>query len=134
MKLANCYNKLEVLPDEMPGFYCPGLQTLTENIADLGGIQIAYEAYTNRLKREGYYGESFEQQERRFLQGWAELWRIKYGAEWVKYAFIEKQDVHSMAKERVNGVMMNIDRWYELYNVTPENILYLPKERRTYLW
>lgn len=134
MKLANCYNKLEVLPDEMPGYYCPGLQTLTENIADLGGIQIAYEAYTNRLKREGYYGESFEQQERRFLQGWAELWRIKYGAEWVKYAFIEKQDVHSMAKERVNGVMMNIDRWYELYNVTPENILYLPKERRTYLW
>ena len=73
-------------------------------------------------------------QERKFFQSFAELWRSKYSPEYVNAALFEEQDVHSMSKERVNGVVMNCDRWYELYDVQEGDKLYLPVERRTYLW
>lgn len=132
--LIDCHDHLEVLPDEMPGVFSPGEQTLTENIADLGGTLIAYDAYNARLTAEGYYGEELEKQQRRFFEGYAEIHRVKYSAKFYNYALIEKKDTHSMDKERVNGVVMNIDRWYELYDVKRENTLYLPKEKRCYLW
>lgn len=132
--LIDCYNQLELLPEEMPGVYTPGEQTLTENIADLGGFLIAHQAYMERLDREGFYGEERLKQERKFFQGIAELWRAKYGPEYVNKSLFQDKDVHAMNKERVNGVMMNCDRWYELYDVKEGDKLYLPVERRTYLW
>lgn len=45
-----------------------------------------------------------------------------------------KKDTHSIARLRVNGVVMNTDLWYELYGVTRNDMLYLPEERRTYIW
>ena len=132
--LIDCYDQLELLPDEMPGVYAPGEQTLTENIADLGGFLIAHQAYMERLDRDGYTGEERLKQERKFFQGFAELWRSKYSPEYVNASLFEEQDVHSMSKERVNGVVMNCDRWYELYDVQEGDKLYLPVERRTYLW
>ena len=132
--LIDCYDQLELLPDEMPGVYAPGEQTLTENIADLGGFLIAHQAYMERLDRDGYTGEERLKQERKFFQGFAELWRSKYGPEYVNASLFEEQDVHSISKERVNGVVMNCDRWYELYDVQEGDKLYLPVERRTYLW
>lgn len=132
--LVNCYDHLEVFPDEMPGVFSPGEQTLTENIADLGGFLIAYDAYNARLNADGYYGEELEKQQRRFFEGYGEVNRAKYSVEFYNYALIEKKDTHSMNKERVNGVVMNIDKWYELFNVKRENTLYLPQEKRCYLW
>lgn len=132
--LVNCYDQLELLPDEMPGVYAPGEQTLTENIADLGGFLIAYQAYMERLDRDGFTGEERLKQERKFFQGYAGIWRAKYGSEYVDYMLFQAKDVHSMGKERINGVVMNCDRWYELYDVREGDKLYLPVERRTYLW
>ena len=132
--LIDCYNQLEMLPDEMPGVYTPGEQTLNENIADLGGFLIAHQAYMERLDRDGYFGEERLKQERKFFESYAELWRAKYGPEYVDYSLFQQKDVHAMCKERVNGVMMNCDRWYELYDVQAGDKLYLPVERRTYLW
>ena len=132
--LIDCYNQLELLPDEMPGVYAPGEQTLTENIADLGCFQIAHQAYVERLDRDGFTGEERLKQERKFFQGYAELWRAKYAPEYVDNLLFQIKDVHSMFKERINGVVMNSDRWYELYNVQEGDKLYLPVERRTYMW
>ena len=45
-----------------------------------------------------------------------------------------KSDVHSVARLRVNGVVMNTDIWYELYGVNRNNVLYLAEDERTYIW
>ena len=133
-QLVYSYSHLEVLPDELPGYYNPGEQTLAENIADLGGFKIARDAYVSKLNKEGYNGEELLRQERRFFQGYAELWRSKYDAYWVNFALVKNRDGHSLPRERVNGVVMNIDGWYDLFDVTRENTLFLPKDKRTYLW
>ena len=129
--LIDCYNLLEIMPEEMPGQYCDGENTLGENIADLGGVEIAHQAYVEKLQREGFHGEELEKQERRFYQGWAEVWRQKYTS---SYAQTLLEDVHALPKERVNGVMMNCDRWYELFDVQWGDMLYLAPELRTHIW
>ena len=130
--LVNCYNMLEIMPDEMPGVYTNGEKTLGENIADLGGFNIAYDAYMNKLRAEGFSGEEMVKQEKKFFQGYAELWRTKSTVEASLYQY--ENDVHAQGKERVNGVVMNFDRWYELFDVKQENKLWLPVEKRTYIW
>ena len=50
------------------------------------------------------------------------------------FAQFPKKDVHSHARLRVNGVVMNTDLWYDLYQVDRNNNLYLPEERRAYIW
>lgn len=130
--LVNCYNLLEIMPDELPGVYCDGENTLGENIADLGGVEVAHQAYVKKLEREGFYGEEREKQERRFYQGWAEVWRSKYTAEIAEWS--NREDIHALPKERVNGVVMNCDRWYELFDVQWGDMLYLSPELRTHIW
>ena len=131
-KLLDCFDRLEVFPDELPGVYTPHY-CLGENIAELGGVLVAYDVYMNYLKRNGYHGEELEKQERRFFRGYAGYYRSKYNTDWLMYAN-SIRDPHPMNKERVNGIVMNIDRWYELFDVTPENKLYLSPEERTRLW
>ena len=130
--LVECYNQLEVMPEELPGVYCNGEKTLGENIADLGGFLTGYDAYVARLEREGYYGEELKKQEHRYFQGFAEAWRSKYPASWAQQATME--DSHARTKERVNGVVMNTDVWYSLFDISRDDKLWLPEERRTYIW
>ena len=56
----------------------------------------------------------------------------KYSDE--KLSDLMKSDVHSVARLRVNGVVMNTDLWYELYGVNRNNVLYLDEDERTYIW
>ena len=86
----------------------------------------------NKLRAEGFSGEEMVKQEKKFFQGYAELWRTKSTVEASLYQY--ENDVHAQGKERVNGVVMNFDRWYELFDVKQENKLWLPVEKRTYIW
>ena len=134
--LIDCYNRLEMSPwdPDYAGRYCPGEQTLTENIADLGGFEIARQAYIEKCQREGYYGVELDNQERKFYQAYANVWRAKYNKTYIEYVLFTRKDAHAMARERVNGVVMNTDRWYELYNVQWGDNLYLRPEKRTHIW
>ena len=134
--LIDCYNRLEMMPwnPDYAGKYCPGEQTLPENIADLGGFEIANQAYVEHCQREGYYGEELDKQERKFYQAFANGWRAKYNTVYIEYALFRAKDNHSMFRERINGVVMNTDRWYELYNVQWGDNLYLRPEKRTHIW
>lgn len=131
-KLIDCINMLEIMPNELPNVFADGEMTLSENTADLGGFLIGLQAYVEKLKREGYYGEEMTKQERKFYQAYAEQWRAKYTPEYALRR--RKDDVHSLAKERVNGTVMNTDRWYELFDVKFGNILYLTPETRARIW
>lgn len=137
-RLADYYSSIEVLPDEMPGVYADGEFTLAENIADLGGFEIAFEAYTDHLSAEGFKGEELLKQQRRFYQAYANLWRAKYGETWVRYKLFgengQEKDTHSLEKERVNGIVPNTDAWYDLFDVQPGQQMYLAPEERIKIW
>ena len=130
--IIQCYDHLELDPERAPGVYGDGERTQTENIADLGGFLAALDAYKARLEKEGYIGELYKNQLRKFYESFAHVWCIQYDD--AKFDILKKSDVHSHARLRVNGVVMNTDLWYELYNVDRNNILYLPPERRSYIW
>ncbi len=79
--LVECYNHLEIAPDIMPGTYCNGTVTLEENLADLGGVNIALDAYTEYLQEQGYFGSVLQEQQRKFFESYADLWYELYGVD-----------------------------------------------------
>ena len=131
-KLIQCYSTLEYDPVGHPGQYTNGAQTLAENIADLGGFLIVCDAYMKRLQEQGFSGENYDAQLRKFYEAYASVYCMKYSDE--KLNTIVTVDNHSHCRLRVNGVVMNTDLWYTLYDVDRDNELYLPVERRTYIW
>jgi putative endopeptidase len=103
-----------------------------ENIGDLGGILVAYRAYQLSLNGEpapvidGYTGSQ------RFFLAYAQSWRGKRRDEFALQQI--KSGVHSPAEFRVNGVVRNVEAWYEAFDVKPDDALYLPPEKRASIW
>lgn len=129
--LDDCYSSMETLPGSK--VMCDGKTTVPENIADLGGFLIAYDACKAWLEEEkGIKGEDLKQQMRQFCIAYGNLWRSKYTQEYVKGYL--GYDEHSFARERVNGVVRNSDAWYELFDIKPGDALYLAPEKRAYIW
>lgn len=126
--LAAQYDKFE----PVPGYFVDGNFTLGENIGDVGGLSLAYRAYKMSLGGEeapiieGYTGDQ------RFFLSWAQVWQRKHRED----ALIQRltSDPHSPAEFRVNGVVRNFQQWYEAFDVTPEDDLYLPPEERVLIW
>ncbi len=136
--LVKCYDSYDVLPDEMPGVKADGKTTLGENIADLGGTEIAYQAFLNRLKIDGYTGDNLKLMKQRFFLSLGEEWRSKYGEDHVNYVAFGKgnphgADVHSLSKERVNGVVANMNSWYEAFDIK-DGALYRKPADRIKIW
>ena len=130
--LIRTYDHMELDPVREPLFYCNGTRTQGENIADLGGFLAALDAYQARLDREGFKGETRNEQIRKFYESYAHVWCVEYGQK--KFDILKHSDVHAHGRLRVNGVVMNTDMWYSLYGVNKDHLLYLPKERRAYIW
>lgn len=129
---ADCHNHLEIDPVRKPGIYNDGKITLHENIADLGGFLTALDTYMVHLDRDGYTGETRNEQLRKFYESFAHFWQVQYSD--ASLEIFPKKDTHSIARLRVNGVVMNTDLWYELYHVDRNCHLFLPEERRAYIW
>ncbi len=109
-----------------------GQLTLGENIGDLGGMVVAYEAYQMSLEgkpaphMDGFSGEQ------RFFLGWAQVWRRSYREEELRQRLVT--DPHSPSEYRVNGIMMNMPEFYRSFNVKPGDKLYLKPEDRVVIW
>lgn len=109
-----------------------GAFTLGENIGDLSGLSIAYKAYKLSLNGEeppvidGLTGEQ------RFFIGWAQAFRSKIRDE----ALVQqiKTDPHSPDRYRVNGIVYNVDAFYDAFGVTEEHELYIKPEDRVRIW
>lgn len=129
-KLITLYNRLPVY-EGFPGFHTDGKNSLNENIADLGGLEIAHDAFVAHCQQLGFRGTALDEMERKFFQAYANYFRSVYTS---SYCLDLLKSDHALNKERVNGVVMNIDRWYELYNVQWGDYLYLKPENRTHIW
>lgn len=112
----------------------PGL-TMGENIGDLGGVQMAYAAYRRYLDNccdgeaeviDGLTGDQ------RFFLSWAQVWRSLRREDSMRQRVLTGP--HSPAQYRVNGVVRNVDAWYEAFDVQPGDDLYLPEDQRVRIW
>ena len=118
--------------EPLPGLHVNGDFTSGENIGDLGGLTVAREAYHISLGGktppvlDGFTGEQ------RVFLGWAQVWRSNIREEALRAQVTS--DVHSPAQYRCNGVVRNIDGWYDAFSVKPENKLYLKPEDRVHIW
>jgi putative endopeptidase len=126
--LAAQYDTFEPLP----GQHVNGQLTLGENIGDLGGVTMAYRAYQISLggqpapRLAGYSGDQ------RFFLSWGQLWALKYREQVLQKLL--KIDPHSPGQFRVNGVVRNLDAWYQAFGVKPDNKLFVPPEQRVKIW
>jgi putative endopeptidase len=126
--LGDQYSKFEPLP----GAKVNGELTMGENIADLGGVVIALDAYRASLKGkpapviDGLSGEQ------RVFLGWAQAWRGKLRDDAVRRQVVS--DPHSPRQYRVNGVMRNVDAWYEAFKVKPDDKLFIEPKDRVRIW
>jgi putative endopeptidase len=127
-KLADQYDHFEPLP----GLHINGHLTLGENIADLGGLTIAHNAYLlslNGAAPEVVDGLTADQ---RFFLGWAQIYRALQREQALRNRILT--DPHSPEEYRVNGVVHNIDAWYSAFDVKPGDKLYLKPEDRVKIW
>ena len=128
------FNAIEVAP----GVYANGKFTLGENIADHGGLQVAYQAFQNAQKAAIGNGQSAIgtvdgfTPEQRFFLAYANVWAGNIRPEEVLQR--TKSDPHSLGMWRVNGALPHIGAWYEAWNVTEESPLYLEPEKRVSIW
>jgi putative endopeptidase len=118
-------------PPQTPGQYVNGALTLGENIGDLGGLTVAYQAYQIGLGGkeapvlEGLTGPQ------RFFTGWAQVWRSKYrDAEQLQRL---ATDPHSPPEFRC-GVVRNLTEFYDAFGVKEGDKLWLPPEKRVRIW
>jgi len=109
-----------------------GELTLGENIADLGGLSLAIDAYRASLKgKAAPVIDGFTGEQRVFL-GWAQGNRGKATDDFLRKQVVT--DPHSPDKFRVNGVVRNMDAWYSAFSVGPGDLLYLAPEDRVRIW
>jgi putative endopeptidase len=127
--LASQYSNIEVLPDTKIN----GAFTLGENIGDLGGVNVAYDALQLLFKKEGkpdmIDGYTAEQ---RFFMSWATVWRTKYRDEALKNRI--KTDPHSPGMVRATQPLKNVDAFYDAFDVKEGDGMYLSEADRVKIW
>jgi putative endopeptidase len=132
--LISQFNELspEQLPDENK---VNGELTIGENIGDLGGLGIAYRAYLLSLKDNGGAEpdpiDGLTAKQRLFLS-WAQAWRTKGRDEMVLQRLAT--DPHSPPEFRCNQIVRNIDAFYEAFDLSPEDKLWLDQSQRVSIW
>jgi endothelin-converting enzyme/putative endopeptidase len=124
--LVNQFSAYRPVPD----LAIDGKLTLTENIADLGGLAAAFDAYRATLGSKAADKEYVRQQDRQFFIGYARGWRSKYREEGLR-----KQVANDHAPETYRiATVRNIDAWYEAFDVQPGQRLYLEPAARVRIW
>ena len=127
-KYADFFSKIKVLPD----LNANGRLTLGENLADHGGLQVAWCAYKNATKRAALPVIDGLTADQRFFIAYAGVWAGNIVEAEIRNR--TKSDPHSLGRWRVNGALPHIDAWYEAFGVKEGDKMYLPKSERLPLW
>ena len=127
-KYADFFSQIDVLPD----LKANGRLTLGENLADHGGLQVAYAAFKNATKNNPLPVIDGLTADQRFFLAYAGVWAGNITEAEIRNR--TKSDPHSLGRWRVNGALPHIDVWYEAFGVKEGDKMYIPKEKRLQLW
>jgi len=126
--VAGQYDKFTVLDN----LHVNGNLTLGENLADIGGVAIAYQAFKNTPEGKDNKKIDGFTPDQRFFLSFAQVWRIKMRDEAARMRI--NVDPHSPAQYRVNGPLSNTDAWYKAFDIKPGDKLYRPENERVKIW
>lgn len=127
-KYADFFSKIKVLPD----LNANGRLTLGENLADHGGLQVAWYAYKNATKRNPLPVIDGLTADQRFFLAYAGVWAGNVTEAEIRNR--TKSDPHSLGRWRVNGALPHIDMWYDAFGVKEGDKMFIPKAERLPLW
>ncbi len=126
--MIDFFDKIEVAP----GVMANGKMTLGENIADHGGLQIAYNAFKNATAQAPLEEKDGFTADQRFFLAYSNVWAGNIRPEEILNR--TKTDVHSLGKWRVNGALPHINAWYEAFGITENDPMFLAKPKRMVIW
>ena len=132
--LVRQFDAIEVLPakGDQPALHANGALSLGENIADQGGLRVAWTAYRNSLEgREAPAPIDGFTDAQRFYLAYATLWAQNIRDE--EIARLTKLDVHSLGKWRVNATLRNLQEFYDAFGIT-DGAMFLPEAERVIIW
>jgi len=135
---ANYDKRTKVLVDwfstqeVIPGLKVNGEKTLGENIGDNGGINVAFRAFQNAIKKNPLENKDGFTPEQRFFLAYGRVWASNIAPQFV--AYIVNSDTHSPNIARVNGALPMIDAWYDTFGIKQGDKLYVPIEKRAHIW
>ena len=127
--LVDQFNAIEILP----GLFADGKYSLGENIADQGGLRLAFTGLPDYAWAEGrpedIDGFTGEQ---RFYIGYATLWAQNITDQ--EKERLTKVDVHSLGRNRVNATLRNIQSFYDAFGISEGDAMFMPVEERVTIW
>ncbi len=126
--MVDFFNNIEVLP----GLHANGELTQGENIADHGGLKIAYTAFKNATKDKPLETIDGLTPEQRFFIAYAGVWAQNITKEEMRR--LTTIDPHALGEWRVNGALPQIDAWYEAFGITEKDPMFIPKDKRVNIW
>lgn len=127
--MCDFFNGIEVLP----GMKANGALTLGENIADNGGLNVAFTALQNAMKKNGRLADKDGfTPEQRFFLSFGFIWAENIRDEQLRV--YNKIDPHSPARWRVNGALPHVAAWYKAFNITKKDPLFIPVKERVDVW
>ena len=122
------HDSIEVLP----GLHANGSLTLGENMADHGGLMVAFQAFKNATAEKPLPVIDGFTPEQRFCLAYANVWGQNIRDEEIRKRV--KSDPHQLGKWRVNGQMPHFDAWYEAFGITEKDPMFVPKDKRVTIW
>ncbi len=135
---ANFVKKADIVVDQfnkivvIDTLHANGSLTEGENLADLGGINIAYEAFKKTKQGKGNEKIDGFTPDQRFFLSWAQVWRANTRPE--ELASRLKTDPHSPSSLRCNVPISNMEAWYKAFDIKPTDSLYRPEAQRARVW
>ena len=127
-KYADFFSAIDVLPD----LKANGRLTLGENLADHGGLQVAFAAYQNATKRQKLDVIDGLTADQRFFLAYAGVWANNITEAEIRKR--TKSDPHALGRWRVNGALAHINAWYEAFGVKEGDKMFIPESERLQLW
>jgi putative endopeptidase len=116
----------------LDGLHINGALTTGENLADIGGLAIAYQAFKNTEQGKSNTMTDGLTPDQRFFLSYAQVWRTKYRDEIMR--LVVNTDPHSPPAARVNGPLSNMPEFYKAFDIKPGDKLYREEKDRVKVW
>ena len=131
-KLAAHFSKYRPFPEKYPDFYANGEQTSVEDVADLNGLNAAFRAMVKHYAAKGASESEMLQAKREFFLAYGNLWCGVYSEDYIINRILT--NIHSISVLRINGIVSQMDEWYDAYDIKAGDKMYIAPSERVKIW